>query len=374
MPNICACVPLTFNLCSGLQMFPDSAKLYCSLTSLVAVVCLVGGGCASISESLPSIQEKDSSVESSRKKEPKKLLEWAVGAKEVDKEKKDNGKEAGNQNGPGNEAKAGGNNNSSEAKDNEEKRLDPDRPHLPESSTTVGLGRVMLESGYTFNEKGSSFRSQTYPEALLRIGMLAEWFELRIGQSFIDQHSNAIKTPGQPGLGPNPGPTSSALNEHGAQDLYLGVKFALTEQQKCLPESALIFQATVPTGTRSVSANQVLPGVNYDASWEIVKDLASVEIVLSANGLKDDSHHTFVNLVSGLTGLYNVTHNLEAFAEWDAFYPAGAIGESAAPQHYVVGGFVYYLNNNFEVDIRAGVGLNDHANDFLTGAGFSVRY
>jgi len=29
----------------------------------------------------------------------------------------------------------------------EEDRIDPDRPHFPEASTTVGKGRVVLESG-----------------------------------------------------------------------------------------------------------------------------------------------------------------------------------------------------------------------------------
>ena len=36
---------------------------------------------------------------------------------------------------------------------NESERLDPDRPHLPEASTTVGKGRMILEGGYTLNER-----------------------------------------------------------------------------------------------------------------------------------------------------------------------------------------------------------------------------
>src|SRR5439155_8754296 len=48
----------------------------------------------------------------------------------------------------------------------EEERLDPDRPHFPEATTTVGKGRVILESGYTFTEKRSSFSSQTYRSRL----------------------------------------------------------------------------------------------------------------------------------------------------------------------------------------------------------------
>src|SRR5215470_5431940 len=52
---------------------------------------------------------------------------------------------------------------------NEQTRLDPDRPHLPEASTTVGKGRLLLESGYTFSQKSPSFRSHSYPEAVVRI-------------------------------------------------------------------------------------------------------------------------------------------------------------------------------------------------------------
>ena len=35
----------------------------------------------------------------------------------------------------------------------ESERLDPDRPHLPEASTTIGKGRMILEGGYTLNER-----------------------------------------------------------------------------------------------------------------------------------------------------------------------------------------------------------------------------
>ena len=67
-------------------------------------------------------------------------------------------------------------------------RLDPDRPHLPEASTTVGRGRMILEGGYTFNEnKVSSSSAHDAPEAIFRAGILAEWFEVRIGQNFLKQ-------------------------------------------------------------------------------------------------------------------------------------------------------------------------------------------
>ena len=107
----------------------------------------------------------------------------------------------------------------------EDERLDPDRPHFPEATTTVGIGRAILESGYTFTKKGGSFVSHSYPEALLRIGMLADWFEFRVGQNVVSQQESI---PGAP------------ANAIGAQDLYMGVKLAVGEQKGWLPAIVMI--------------------------------------------------------------------------------------------------------------------------------------
>jgi hypothetical protein len=51
-------------------------------------------------------------------------------------------------------------------------RIDPDRPHLPEASTAVGVGRVVVEGGFTFT--GGDPDTQTYPELVLRAGAFAD--------------------------------------------------------------------------------------------------------------------------------------------------------------------------------------------------------
>jgi hypothetical protein len=279
-------------------------------------------------------------------KSPKALMEWAV-PKSNEKE----GKE-----------KNGDNGNGENGEDESEKRLDPDRPHLPEAASTVGLGRVILESGYTYTSKGPAFLHQnSYPEALLRIGMLAEWFELRISQNFLNQKNI-------PGSGQPP-------SVNGAQDMEIGFKLAVTEQKEFMPEAAIIFQTSVPSGSSGVSNDSVLPGVNWDMGWEIIKDCFGMETVTSANGARDYANHTYVNFAQGTTLTFDLTRKLEMFTEYDLFVPMGAISpEATHPQHYIVGGFVYFLNNNFEIDIRAGVGLNDHASDYLVGTGFAARY
>jgi hypothetical protein len=334
------------------------------------------------------------------KKPSKSLLEWAVGKKDDDKNGKDknekngkdkndakNGKDKNGKSGKDGDGGDNGKNGGSKDKGKEEndtadsgkegdaaagsntssdqpatgaedkKRIDPDRPHLPESSTTVGLGRAVLESGYTYNTSGGFFPLHSYPEALLRIGVCAEWLELRIAQNITSQTVEDFGG-GSQHIG---GPT----------DLELGVKLALTEQQGCLPESALIVQMSVPSGNKEVSANRVLPGLHYDCNWEVIKDFLSVETVLFADGTVDDHGHTFTLLGHGVTAACDVTKKLEVFGELDSFY---ASGDSAPPQHYFVAGLVYFITDNCEVDVRAGVGLNDHADGYLIGTGFAVRH
>ena len=111
-----------------------------------------------------------------------------------------------------------------------------DRPDYTESSSTVGQGVVQLETGYTFtyDDKDTGKTAEhSFPEALWRIGMFAEWFELRIACNWGASAENVFG-----------GPTT---NLNGAEDLYLGAKLGLTPQVDCLPETALVLQMKVPT-------------------------------------------------------------------------------------------------------------------------------
>jgi hypothetical protein len=239
----------------------------------------------------------------------------------------------------------------------EDKRLEPDRPHFPEAATTVGLGRAILESGYTFTSKGTSFASHSLPEALLRVGVFADWFEVRIGQNLLNQKQTI---------------DGITTNAAGAQDLYLGVKLALTEQKGLLPTIAVIPQMTVPTGSSELTAGRILPGLNVDCSWDVIKDFFSIELLVANNLVQDDMRSRRHELATGLTAEFQLTRKLEAFIEWDAFYPTGGLGPIGS-RHYAVGGLVYFPTTNLALDVRAGVGLNDRSNDFLAGVGFSVR-
>jgi hypothetical protein len=95
-----------------------------------------------------------------------------------------------------------------------ERPVDAARPHVPKASSTVGKGCFILEGGYTVTTHwgpGTTIRSQTYPEALLRYG-LTEGLEMRVGQNTSTQQTVGVESPAP---------------LRGAQDQELGVKLAL---------------------------------------------------------------------------------------------------------------------------------------------------
>ena len=124
----------------------------------------------------------------------------------------------------------------------------------------------------------------------------------------------------------------------------------------------------------------LLEGILGSSENDKVKERSAEEDHLDAdrpfanNFVQDDlgisSHH---ELATGLTAVFQLTKKVEMFAEWDAFYPTGGLG-SAAPRNYAVTGLVYFVTPDLQLDMRAGVGLNHAANDFLAGVGFAARY
>ena len=60
---------------------------------------------------------------------------------------------------------------------------------------------------------------------------------------------------------------------------------------------------------------------------------------------------------------------------WDGFVEVfGEAGKNEMPQQSVDGGFGYYINDNFKIDISGGLGITENAADWFTAAGFSFRF
>jgi hypothetical protein len=196
----------------------------------------------------------------------------------------------------------------------------------------------------------------SYPELLTRIGVFADWLEFRIAYN----HASVSEEF-------NPLPLN---NFSGGEDLYLGFKLMLTPQEGILPEMSIMPQWTVPTGHDEFSADIVLPGVNWLYGWD-VNDWLSTAGSTQVNKAADDDGEIYHELAQSWTFGYTLTERIGAYTEWFALFPSGS--DVARTQHYFNGGFIFPVTNNLQFDVRAGVGMNDAADDMFAGAGMVVR-
>ena len=123
-----------------------------------------------------------------------------------------------------------------------------DRPDFTESSFVVPVGRVQVESGATYTRSGLA-REHALGEILVRVpaGRRAE---LRLGApAYLWQRDGARAS--------------------GADDAFLGAKFALSPGGGKRPATALLIGTSLPTGAKSVSEKAWQPEVAVAASWDL---------------------------------------------------------------------------------------------------------
>ena len=227
-----------------------------------------------------------------------------------------------------------------------------DRPDFTESSTTVGAGVAQIEAGYTYSRNADdNLRGHSWGEPLLRVGVYADWLELRAALA----------------------PATEFRGGHqasGFEDLYLGVKLGLTAQSVWLPEVAIVPQMTVPSGHANFTANRTLPGCNMLYGWDVTESVStagSTQVNLAVDG-----NDAYVEWAQSWTVGLALAENVGLYTEWFAILPEQSA--DVANEHYLNGGVTWQPNNDIQFDARAGTGLNEAAADFFCGVGVSLRF
>lgn len=231
-----------------------------------------------------------------------------------------------------------------------------DRPDFTEASSTVGRGVAQLEVGYTFiydDDAAEATKTHSYPEPLLRAGILADWLELRVGWNYGNDDTGLISS-------------------SGAEDLYLGFKIGITPQEGLLPEMSLIPQMNVPTGSSSRTDGEVLPGLNWIYGWGINDCISTAGSTQLNRTIDEGTGSAYTEWAQSWTIGYSLADRVGAYTEWFALIPHSA--DTARLENYFNGGFTVLINNDVQWDIRAGTGLNSNADDFFAGTGLSVRF
>ncbi len=241
-----------------------------------------------------------------------------------------------------------------------------DRPDFTESTEAIPVGRFQLEMGYTFTydrEDDVRTRDHTAPELLLRMGVVDN-FELRFGwagYSYTETHDTARNSAGRR--------VSDEVWDQGANDFELGFKLKIAEQDGIRPNLAILGGMTFPTGSSNISPGDVEPLLGLLWAYDLSDNAALAGQFIVGTPVEDGRR--YVQSAASISLGVSLTERLGTYVEYFGIYHNTRESDCA---HTVNGGFTYLINNNLQVDIRAGAGLNEEADDFFAGAGLSWRF
>lgn len=246
-----------------------------------------------------------------------------------------------------------------ESERDEEEHLETDRDSFTPATTTVGARRLMFESAYSFINNRSTADSHSFPEIVTRYG-LTEKLELRLGWNYELGGGGSVSS-GDAGGELEGGPKGPE-----SQMLY-GVKFAVTEQDRWVPRSAMIVQGVSPTSGPSNYSDFQL---GYVFGWEIL-DHWQLDSSIRSISTKEEGDH-FQQWAPSVVLKVPVGERWNVHGEYFGLFTEGRANEKNG--QYFSPGVHYLISPNFEVGVRVGWGLNADAANSFTNVGFGVRY
>lgn len=227
-----------------------------------------------------------------------------------------------------------------------------DRPDATESSSVVAPNQAQLETGITYSEDADGIKATEFGSTLLRIGIVED-FELRLGwDGYIDTDVDS-----------------------GAGDGLLGFKYYIMPESQTdyLPEVGLLVHTTLPFGNDAITSDEFDPSFLFAFSHTLNDKLSlgyNLGAKLETSEAADGSETT---LSSGLYSValgYGATDQLGFFIE--VFGDVGFSAEESPAS--LDGGMTWLFNDDSQLDVFAGVGLNDDADDWFVGIGYSIRW
>jgi len=232
--------------------------------------------------------------------------------------------------------------------------LQPNRPGQADPPTVLAPGVAQIEGGFTFEretEGNPDTDTLTVPQLELRLGV-HERFELQLfAEGFVQEWRDSDK------------------NHTGVSDLEIDTRVRLWEQEGWRPATAVEFGLSFPTGSGFATSDGFDPEGEILYAWDFAErwNLTGNFDFASETQGEDDSSRHFVFRPELALGL-SISERLGTFVEY-----YGVIEEDAANQHSVDGGFTFLVNDDLQLDVSAGAGLNDAAPDFFVAAGVAWR-
>jgi hypothetical protein len=229
-----------------------------------------------------------------------------------------------------------------------------DRPDQTESPVAVAPGYVQLELGWSYVEAGS-VQLHSVPGTLARVGLVRGW-EARLG--FAGWRHLEV---------------SDAETTQGAGPLAVGFKGELLRGDGLKPAVALLGELLLPTATEGLGPTRVDPAVRVALAHEL-SDVVSLSYNVGVVWLSERRETSESRTLA--QGLYTLSlgvalgQRVGAFAEAFGTVP---LNDEAFAAHLLDGGFTVLVLPNLQLDLSAGLGLDDDADDWFVGAGVTLR-
>lgn len=247
------------------------------------------------------------------------------------------------------------------AQDAEQEHIETDRDSFTPATTTAGLGRLILESGYSFIDNRDVPETHSFPELVARYGV-ADWLELRVGSNYeVGGEANAIS-----GSGGEVGDLEPGGIETEAKVTY-GFKAALTESDGWIPRSAAILQASTPTSGAETATHLV---ATYVWGWELADGVNWDSAIRYGDGAVEEDH--FNRWAPSTVLRAEVAENWFAHVEYFGVFTDGPAEELS--QSYVSPGVHYLVTQDVEVGVRVGWGIGGDAANFFSNFGVGLRF
>ena len=217
-----------------------------------------------------------------------------------------------------------------------------DRPDQTESSSTIPLKSLQVEAGMLFQKSGG-VQANAYPSVLWRYG-ITEKFELRLLTQYETNKINAVKN-------------------SGISDLQIGTKIQLFKKENVNTEIAFLSHLIIPTAKKALTNNK-LGIINKLSISHSISEKIGVGYNVGYDNFGTGSGNLTYSVALGMSLSEKIGFYIEPFGEFTEFENHLASFDT---------GFTYLVNNNLQLDVSYGTGLNYGMNYFSTGFSWNIN-
>ncbi len=232
----------------------------------------------------------------------------------------------------------------------ETERMETDRPDQTECPFIVPAGWVQLEAGCTMEKDRQGNYTFVHPTLLSKYGV-SRRFELRLITSLLSDRD---------------GTGTTAKTSTGMEPVQLGGKLALLSEKGLRPQTSLIFHIAIPQ-----LASARLQAMHWAPDF-----ICTLQHTLSPRcSLGYNLGAAWDGFSNTPAWIYRVSPGISIGTKGYLYMEAyGFLQKNESASHNIDGGFAYYINNNFKLDISAGKGLSATSPSFYIALGGSVRF